>query len=198
MLLKLLLRLSRKSSSYPSCLSLRGVTRDQYPVTSGHFGEIWKGQYMEQKVCLKVIKVYQRSHIDHFLKVRFNMLRNALRLIVMQVFCREAALWSQLKHMNVLPFYGIYKLQDSHERVCLVSPWMENGTLREYLSNNSSKADHCILAVGVTKGLSYLHDMGIVHGDLKGVRMLPSASTLSKSTLLNRTTFSWINTAMHA
>ncbi|KAH6908846.1 kinase-like domain-containing protein [Coprinopsis sp. MPI-PUGE-AT-0042] len=155
-LLKLLLRLSRKSSSYPSCLSLRGVTRDEYPVTSGHFGEIWKGQYMEQKVCLKVIKVYQRSHIDHFLKV----------------FCREAALWSQLKHMNVLPFYGIYKLQDSHERICLVSPWMEYGTLREYLLNNSSEAEHCVLAVDVAKGLSYLHDMGIVHGDLKGDNVL--------------------------
>ncbi|KAH6908848.1 TKL/TKL-ccin protein kinase [Coprinopsis sp. MPI-PUGE-AT-0042] len=142
-LLKLLLRLSRKSSSYPSCLSLRGVTRDEYPVTSGHFGEIWKGQYMEQKVCLKVIKVYQRSHIDHFLKV----------------FCREAALWSQLKHMNVLPFYGIYKLQDTHERICLVSPWMENGTLREYLSSNGSKADHCVLAVG--HGHACLADFGL-------------------------------------
>jgi serine/threonine protein kinase len=100
----------------------------------------------------------------------------------MQVFCREAALWSQLKHVNVLPFYGIYKLQDSHERICLVSPWMENGTLREYLSNNASKADYCVLAVGVTKGLAYLHDMGIVHGDLKGVRIvLPDASASTKT-----------------
>ena len=80
--------------------------------------------------------------------------------------------------MNVLPFYGIYKLQHDtpeRERICLVSPWMENGTLREYLSNHSSRADHCLLAVGVSKGLMHVHNMGIVHGDLKGVRTYASS-----------------------
>ncbi|EAU82166.2 TKL/TKL-ccin protein kinase [Coprinopsis cinerea okayama7 len=115
MLLKLLLRLSKHSGSYPPCLALKGIKReDDYPVTSGHFGEVWRGRYQKQKVCLKVVRVYQRSDVEHFLRI----------------FSREAVIWSQLKHDNVLPFYGVYELDESR-RLCLVSPWMDNGSLRE-------------------------------------------------------------------
>jgi serine/threonine protein kinase len=56
-----------------------------------------------------------------------------------QVFLKEAVLWGQLRHPNVLPFYGVYRLDDSHGRICLVSPWMENGTIVEYLRNNPNE-----------------------------------------------------------
>lgn len=46
---------------------------------------------------------------------------------------REIIIWGQLQHPNILPFYGVYHLNDAEERICLVSPWMENGTLVDYL-----------------------------------------------------------------
>lgn len=48
---------------------------------------------------------------------------------------REIALWGQLNHPNILPFYGVYHLDNAEEKICLVSPWMENGTLTEYLKS---------------------------------------------------------------
>lgn len=49
-----------------------------------------------------------------------------------QEFGREALIWRQLSHPNLLPFYGLYYLDS---RLCLVSPWMENGHLLEFLRN---------------------------------------------------------------
>ncbi len=42
-------------------------------------------------------------------------------------------MWSRLSHPNVLPFYGIYKVDERLGSVCLVSPWMESGNVNEYL-----------------------------------------------------------------
>jgi serine/threonine protein kinase len=38
-----------------------------------------------------------------------------------------------MSHPNVLPFYGAYMTNEKMPRICLVSPWMENGNLIEYL-----------------------------------------------------------------
>ena len=94
-------------------------------------------------------------------------------------------MWSRLSHPNLLPFYGIYYLEDNHGRVCLVSPWMNNGNIKDYLPTNSSvdrvllvrfrcaKEFEIVLIVmkvsDVAAGVLYLHEKAIVHGDLKGV-----------------------------
>ena len=51
----------------------------------------------------------------------------------MQEFTREVVVWRQLFHCNVLPFYGVYHLENNSSTVCLVSPWMENGSLQQFL-----------------------------------------------------------------
>lgn len=43
-------------------------------------------------------------------------------------------LWAHLSHQNILPFYGVYFLDEAARQMCLVSPWMEQGNLEEYLS----------------------------------------------------------------
>ncbi|KAJ7907807.1 hypothetical protein B0H13DRAFT_1618125, partial [Mycena leptocephala] len=56
---------------------------------------------------------------------------------------REALIWCQLSHLNLLPFFGLYCLQN---RLCLVSPWMENGNLYSFLteSKESHSTNHLI------------------------------------------------------
>ncbi|KAF6749537.1 kinase-like domain-containing protein [Ephemerocybe angulata] len=155
-ILQLLLRLAKYSARYPSRLLLSGISRVGHSaVTAGHFGEIWKGRYRGKPVCVKVVKLYQRSDINKLLRG----------------FSREAILWSHLKHENVLAFYGIHRLDDEAGRMCLISPWMENGNVGDYLSR-SPTADRRLLARDVCHGLSYLHAQGIIHGDLKGVNIL--------------------------
>ena len=50
-----------------------------------------------------------------------------------QRFCEEAVLWKQLAHKNVLPFLGVSRDIDGF---CLISPWMNNGTIMEYTRDN--------------------------------------------------------------
>lgn len=66
-----LLRLSKKSALVPECFSLTDVTREsEWPVTDGHFGEIYKGYFRNKRVCLKVVKMYQKSNRKLLFKVR--------------------------------------------------------------------------------------------------------------------------------
>lgn len=53
-----------------------------------------------------------------------------------QIFAKEAILWGQLHHPNILPFYGIYYLDENRKQICLVSPWMTNGNLSMFLKKN--------------------------------------------------------------
>ncbi|KAJ7844191.1 kinase-like domain-containing protein, partial [Mycena leptocephala] len=82
---------------------------------------------------------------------------------------REALIWRQLCHSNVLPFFGIYYLEN-RTRLCLVAPWMENGNIMKFLTNNNpSNTDRLSLILDVAQGLQYLHEEEVTHGDLKGV-----------------------------
>ncbi|KAJ6583575.1 hypothetical protein DFH09DRAFT_841857, partial [Mycena vulgaris] len=45
-------------------------------------------------------------------------------------FCREALSWGLLRHRNILPFLCVYEDGPS---LCLLSPWMENGSLLTFL-----------------------------------------------------------------
>ncbi|KAF8077626.1 kinase-like domain-containing protein [Lyophyllum atratum] len=123
----------------------------QYPVTHGAFGDIYKGHVQGRSVCLKVVRKTSSSE-------------SPLRRL-----SQEVGIWSQLSHINVLPFYGISKLDDS--RVAIVSPWMHHGTIVEFLKMQPG-VDRRLMVSDVAAGLSYLHSHHIIHGDLKGENIL--------------------------
>ncbi|PPQ78259.1 hypothetical protein CVT25_011718 [Psilocybe cyanescens] len=158
-LLVTLARLSSKSGLHPRCFILTGILRGKSPLASGSFGDIWKGDFNGQPVCLKIIKMYESSNKDKWLKA----------------FSKEAVLWSQISHPNVLPFYGIFHLDEVHGRICLVSPWMDRGNINEYLSQNPD-VPRLLLTSDIAHGLSYLHEQGIIHGDIKGANILVTES----------------------
>ncbi|KAF9267925.1 kinase-like protein [Marasmius fiardii PR-910] len=85
----------------------------------------------------------------------------------------QAIIWKQLKHPNLLPFMGMYYLDQSRGQLCLISPWMEKGNLVRYLKDTpAEQVDYYSLVYDVASGISYLHSRKIVHGDLKGVNIL--------------------------
>ena len=65
-----LLRLSKLSKLYPECLTITDLEREDYVMDSGRFGEIYKGRSCNQAICLKIIKVNQKTQIKHLLKVK--------------------------------------------------------------------------------------------------------------------------------
>ncbi|KAJ7587373.1 kinase-like domain-containing protein [Mycena floridula] len=148
-------QISKKTGLYPKTLQLSGVEALQQSENRGSFGDIWKGNFSGTLVAIKVMQ-----HSD------------AERSALLKTFIGEAILWRELSHPNVLSFHGIH-LWSKDGRICLVSPWMENGNLVSYLKDHSD-ADRLALALDVAQGLEYLHsfDPPIIHGDLKGNNIL--------------------------
>ncbi|KAF8174693.1 kinase-like domain-containing protein, partial [Mycena galopus ATCC 62051] len=84
--------------------------------------------------------------------------------------CREALLWKDLHHPNILPFLGIDRYSFP-SFFCMVSPWMEHGTVINYLKTHGF-SDVDKLLYHIAQGLQYLHSRNIVHGDLRGANIL--------------------------
>ncbi|KAJ7083012.1 kinase-like domain-containing protein [Mycena epipterygia] len=154
---KALLRLSRASDLHPTCFPLSGLQRLGQQVAGGGFGDIWKSLLHGQNVSVKVMRLFEDADVQALLKQ----------------FGREAVIWRQLSHPNLLPFYGLYYVEN---RVGLVSPWMENGHILKFLRNAPADTNRVSLILDIALGLEYLHRECIVHGDLKGMNILVTPS----------------------
>jgi len=155
--LSLLGKLAKSAGVFPRCYELRGVEYNRdLPVAGGGFAEVFRGEYEGEAICLKVVRVYQKQEADEVLRVNVN----------------ELTLWAHLQHENILPFYGTY-LDPPTQRICLVSPWMENGNLRDYL-DRFPQIPRMPFIRDIIDGLQHLHDLNIVHRDLKAQNVVVS------------------------
>ncbi|KAF5361832.1 hypothetical protein D9756_002261 [Leucocoprinus leucothites] len=147
-------RISEASVLYPQCYVLNGIQTNSQE-GGGGFCDIYKGHFEGQDICLKVVRLYQKTETNKMLKM----------------YIREAILWGQLQHPNILPFYGVYYYNQERQRACLVSPWMPNGNIVAYIEKNPYLPRNQFIH-DIAAGLCYLHDESIIHGDLKGVNVL--------------------------
>ncbi|KAG6915261.1 hypothetical protein DXG01_012422 [Tephrocybe rancida] len=144
-----------KTETFPLYLFIRSPISlvHEQPVNSGAFGDIYQATLHHETLCLKVLR--RRAETKLF-----------------KAFAKEYILWSQLSHPNVLPFYGLY---DFHRgQISLVSPWAENGSLKEFLGQEShgTPIDRTLLCLDTAMGVEYLHANGIVHGDIKSANVV--------------------------
>ena len=51
----------------------------------------------------------------------------------LQRFCREGVAWKHLRHPNILPLIGVTV---SNQRFAMVSAWMENGNINEFVKRD--------------------------------------------------------------
>ncbi|KAJ7231346.1 kinase-like domain-containing protein [Mycena rebaudengoi] len=153
---RMIVKLSEACDTLPSSLFITGVSgRDNHATFGGGFGDIYRASYKGKTVALKQMRAFHRG--------------SELRRIRSQ-FCREALIWQQLKHPYILPMLGIDQ-ESFPPSLCMVSPWMENGTVLKYLEEHG-RQDADKLLWEVAQGLEYLHSRNIVHGDLRGVNIL--------------------------
>ncbi|KDQ55759.1 hypothetical protein JAAARDRAFT_133505 [Jaapia argillacea MUCL 33604] len=148
-----LVRLSEAWDVLPSALHIDGVqfmSRD--PVAGGGFADIFRGTYHETVVAVK--------------RLRFYTFSDANRRDVQKRLYREALVWRQQNHRHILPFLGI----DQNGNSSLVSPWMQHGSVIQYLETLGRETVELLSQVAV--GLEYLHEENIVHGDLRGANIL--------------------------
>ncbi|TDL14389.1 hypothetical protein BD410DRAFT_833094 [Rickenella mellea] len=144
----------------PTYLFLNGVRSIGYhPLTGGGFSDVWKGEWDElphKSIALKMPKLYASSDLRKLVKE----------------FCKEAMIWRQFKHDNVLQFYGCFN-DELNKQYALISPWMVNGDMMTFLMRNPS-TPRLPMMRGVALGLCYLHALqpAVVHGDLRGSNVL--------------------------
>ncbi|KAG1853444.1 kinase-like domain-containing protein [Suillus subalutaceus] len=107
---------------------------------------------------------------------------------------REAYIWILLEHDHILPLEGVTVAEEFGPLPALVSPWMEEGSLDDYLkrefSGMSDPRKRELVAAGIsyralltdvaiapfTKDYPLVHGKGIVHGDLTATNVLVDSS----------------------
>ncbi|KAG8980772.1 hypothetical protein FRB93_009013 [Tulasnella sp. JGI-2019a] len=111
----------------------------------------------------------------------------------------EIPIWSQLNHINLLPFYSVELISQSSQvsEAYMASPWVENGDLFEFLAaclkyfqssltlENTMPERMCeafmtfdepLMILRFASGLAYLYTNSIIHGNLKAVDILLETS----------------------
>ncbi|KAF8150318.1 kinase-like domain-containing protein [Mycena galopus ATCC 62051] len=157
MAFRIIRKLSESCYLLPASLFVVGVTsRGEFPTCGGGFADIFLALYGNQRVALKRMRPFVRDS---------NLSRVRLK------FCREALLWKDLHHPNILPFLGIDSDSFGPSFLCMVSPWMKDGTVIKYLETHGH-ANVDKLLYEIAQGLEYLHSHNIVHGDLRGTNIL--------------------------
>ncbi|KAJ3485093.1 hypothetical protein NLI96_g5192 [Meripilus lineatus] len=134
---------------------------------SGGLHDIFRGEYREKLVALK----HPRA---------FGMVRPSDRKRLEDDFRRCSLIAFNMHHENVLEVLGIVDDPAFHG-FSLVCPWMEIGDLRNHLDqqtrNGQLSGRKLVRTVNqwlleIAKGLDYLHEHGVVHGDVRGVNVL--------------------------
>ncbi|KAK0465969.1 kinase-like domain-containing protein [Desarmillaria tabescens] len=127
--------------------------------SEGGNARIYRARYNGTNVVLKVLRFW----VDDF-RENQSLLRKR--------FCQEAFLWYTTRHKNVLPVLGVDEVSFS-PHLSIVLPYRSHGSLMKFRQQAGPERLDCErLLADVAEGLTYLHDTGVVHGDLYGSNVL--------------------------
>ncbi|KDQ49984.1 hypothetical protein JAAARDRAFT_186654 [Jaapia argillacea MUCL 33604] len=120
----------------------------------GFFSDVYRGTWHSHAVAIKVLAPTTPR----------------------QLFVHEIAIWKSLSHPNVVQLLGASSATGDPPWF-FVSPYYKNGNLVQYLQNLNDQTwmdDIDVLKSmhEISKGMGYLHEMNVLHGDLKGVNVL--------------------------
>ncbi|KAJ6518288.1 kinase-like domain-containing protein [Mycena vitilis] len=152
-------KLAKACDKLPSSLFIYGVDqRDEHASFCGGFGDVFKAMYHGNPVALKHMRIFQGTDQQH----------------IKRKFTREALVWQRLRDPYIVPLIGI-DTESFPSSLCLVSPWMRNGTVIKYLTgigraDRQRTVDRLIHEIA--QGLAFLHNQKVVHGDLRGSNIL--------------------------
>ena len=109
----------------------------------GSFGKVFRGNWLCTDVAVKQIR------------------RGAS---VSESIQREAMIHSRLRHPNIVTFMGVsIKKKD----VLLVTEFVAGSSLQDIIDEEKEVEGIQGLVKDILKGVAYLHEVGVVHGDIK-------------------------------
>jgi hypothetical protein len=121
---------------------------------SGSYGDVCRGTWQHSDVAIKKLKI------------------SRLAPATLESFKTEAEIMWGLRHDNIVQLYGVSVDNPGH--YCLVMELMPQCSLFDVIHNGQPfewKVRYSI-ASDIAKGLSLLHDRGVIHQDLKSPNVL--------------------------
>ncbi|CAE6492338.1 unnamed protein product [Rhizoctonia solani] len=132
-------------------------------MSGGGFGDIWMGRlHNGGKVAIKAWRTNTLGECS------YKTIKRA---------ARELFFWSRMEHPNIHQLQGVIMFRDQY--LGMVSEWMDNGNLHEYLREYPT-ADRHQLCLHIASGLDYMHGRSTIHGDLKAANVLVSSAGVAK------------------
>jgi len=139
----------------------------------GFFGEVFEGRFREIPVALKFLSASACEDLDRF---------------------KEANILSDLEHPNIMKLYGVVLGEspptwpEDLTPPCICCELMPSGTFLDFLKKQPRDKIHDLefcesyakILLGVAQGLSYLHDLTMMHRDLKAENILLTDSNIPK------------------
>ncbi|QRW03253.1 kinase domain protein [Ceratobasidium sp. AG-Ba] len=137
-------------------------------MSGGGLRDVFKGKMKEgQPVAIKCARIYiQEGDMSGH------------KILKASHAARELYTWARLKHKNIVELLGFVEFRN---HIAMVSPWMENGTLLQYI-RRCPNVDRYQLCVDIIGGVTYLHENGTVHGDIKSSNVVVCREGVAKLT----------------
>ncbi|XP_013856158.1 megakaryocyte-associated tyrosine-protein kinase [Austrofundulus limnaeus] len=127
-------------------------------IGEGEFGAVYRGEYMGQKVAVKIIKCD----------------------VTAQAFLQETAVMTKLQHKNLVRLLGVIL----HKGLHIVTELMTKGNLGNFLRTRGRLVITCVqllrFALDVCEGMEYLESKKLVHRDLATRNVLVSDDSVAK------------------
>lgn len=128
----------------------------------GAFGKLYKGTYNGEDVAIKLL---ERPEND---------LERAQ--LMEQQFQQEVKMLATLKHPNIVRFIGGCRKPMVW---CIVTEYAKGGSVRQFLNKRQNRSVPLKLAVkqalDVARGMEYVHELNLIHRDLKSDNLLISS-----------------------
>ncbi|CAE6454768.1 unnamed protein product, partial [Rhizoctonia solani] len=152
---------------------------DEHSRYSGSLSDVYQARWPDGSlVAVKCLRALSNSDVPHG-----KLLKHT---------ARELYTWSRADHPNILKLHGLAMVRG---KLAMIAPWMKHCSLLAYI-RAWPRVDRCRLCAQVAEGLSYMHGLGLVHGDVKGVgphliypdHYIPSANLTTRTMLWYRRT----------
>ncbi|KAL5778292.1 hypothetical protein ACOSP7_011218 [Xanthoceras sorbifolium] len=126
----------------------------EYKITSGSYGDLYKGTFCSQEVAIKVL---MSEHLNENIR---------------KEFAQEVYIMRNIRHKNVVQFIGACTRPP---KLCIVTEFMSGGSMYDFLHKQKGgfKLPSLLrVAMDVSRGMNYLHQNDIIHRDLKAANLL--------------------------